>query len=71
MDRSQLAGLVVMLLIIILFFSMLGSRTIRPSKHHKGRHHRKKIGGCRGTRHGCCPDGRTACNRNCSNCFKY
>ena len=29
----------------------------------------KKVGGCKGTEYGCCPDRRTACNRNCSNCF--
>ena len=29
---------------------------------------KKNIGGCKGTRYGCCPDGVTACNKHCKNC---
>ena len=29
---------------------------------------KKLIGGCKGTRYGCCDDGKTACNSDCSNC---
>ena len=29
---------------------------------------KKNIGGCKGTRWGCCPDGVTACNKHCKNC---
>lgn len=53
-------------------------RVIPDHKHHR-RHHGDRpgprpipksrlIGGCRGTRYGCCPDGRTSCNEDCSNC---
>ena len=29
---------------------------------------RVRVGGCSGTRYGCCPNGITACNSDCSNC---
>lgn len=29
---------------------------------------KKLLGGCKGTRYGCCDDGKTACNSDCSNC---
>ncbi len=71
------------LAIVILFvlFSVLRTSMIPAHNHH--RHHRhhhgdrpgprprpksRLIGGCRGTRYGCCPDSRTACNEDCSNC---
>jgi hypothetical protein len=37
-----------------------------PRRHHTDRHH--LIGGCHGTRFGCCPDGKTASNHSGSNC---
>ena len=53
---------------LFVFFSILRTRTIPAHRHHH--HHPKSrlIGGCRGTRYGCCPDSRTACNKDCSNC---
>ena len=38
----------------------------RPAPRPKPKN--RLIGGCRGTRYGCCPDGRTSCNEDCSNC---
>ena len=51
-------------------------------RHHRGRHHSRPhyipgprprprhglIGGCRGTRYGCCPNSQTSCNQGCTNC---
>jgi len=56
------------LAIVFLFFifTFVRARTIPAHTHH--RRHRRRIGGCRGTRYGCCPDSRTACNEDCSNC---
>ena len=69
------------LAIVILFvlFSVLRTSMIPAHKHHRRHHHGDRpgprtrprsrlIGGCRGTRYGCCPDSRTACNEDCSNC---
>tara|TARA_B100001093_G_C26030560_1_gene677851 strand:- start:162 stop:359 length:198 start_codon:yes stop_codon:yes gene_type:complete len=55
------------LAIVFLFFifTFVRARTIPAHRHH---HRNKRIGGCRGTRYGCCPDSRKACNKNCSNC---
>ena len=64
------------LAIVFLFFvfTFIRARTIPAHTHHH-HHHRPRprprsrlIGGCRGTRYGCCPDSRTACNEDCSNC---
>lgn len=56
------------LAIVLLFFifTFVRARTIPAHTHHHRRN--RLIGGCRGTRYGCCPDSRTACNSDCSNC---
>ena len=58
------------LAIVFLFFvfTFVRARTIPTHTHHHRRPRRRLIGGCRGTRYGCCPDRRTACNEDCSNC---
>lgn len=69
------------LAIVFLFalFSILRASVIPTHTHHHHHHHGDRpgprprprsrlIGGCRGTRYGCCPDRRTACNKHCSNC---
>jgi len=59
------------LAIVFLFFvfTFIRARTIPAHTHHHHHHRRRRlIGGCRGTRYGCCPDRRTACNEDCSNC---
>ena len=43
-----------------------GTHGSDPRKHHTDRHH--LIGGCRGTRFGCCPDGKTTRNQSGSTC---
>ena len=53
---------IVFLFLLFSFLRAVQSRLI----HHHG--HIRRIGGCRGTRYGCCPDSRTACNKDCSNC---
>ena len=58
---GQTWAMIAFLLCAIALFTGLGSRPSPPSK--------KVIGGCKGTQYGCCPNGRTACNRNCSNCY--
>ena len=57
------------LAIVLLFFvfTFVRARTIPAHTHHR-RPRNRLIGGCRGTRYGCCPDSRTACNEDCSNC---
>ncbi len=58
MNNNQLLGIgIVIVLVFVLFMS---------SRHHK---RPRRIGGCKGTEYGCCPNGKTACNRRCSNCF--
>lgn len=58
------------LAIVFLFFvfTFVRARTIPAHTHHHRRPRSRLIGGCRGTRYGCCPDSRTACNSDCSNC---
>ena len=40
----------------------------RPKDDNDEKQTQKNIGGCNGTRYGCCPDGKTASNRSRSNC---
>ena len=50
----------------LLFIRLLKFRFI-PGKRHR----RRNIGGCKGTRYGCCPDGVKPCmDSTCSNCEK-
>ena len=64
MNKKHLFGI---LAIVFLFvFSILRQELSPAHTHHHG--HIRRIGGCRGTRYGCCPDSRTACNKDCSNC---
>ena len=61
MNNKQILKMAVGFLLILGLFSLLGTQM---------RYRKKKVvGGCKGTEYGCCPDSRTACNRNCSNCF--
>ena len=61
MNNNQLLKYGVGLLVIVALFLLLSKGL--PTRRVK------KVGGCKGTEYGCCPDSRTACNRNCSNCF--
>ena len=66
------------LAIVCLFFvfTFIRARTIPAHTHHHHHHHHRPrprprpmfIGGCKGTRYGCCPGSRKACNEDCSNC---
>ena len=66
------------LAIVFLFFvfTFIRARTIPAHTHHHHHHHHRPrprprpmfIGGCKGTRYGCCPGSRKACNEDCSNC---
>ena len=66
------------LAIVFLFFvfTFIIARTIPAHTHHHHHHHHRPrprprpmfIGGCKGTRYGCCPGSRKACNEDCSNC---
>lgn len=50
------------LLMFFLFFVLLRLQRMNPKNT-------KKIGGCKGTRYGCCPDSKKSCgNKSCSNC---
>ena len=62
MDKKQIFLGLFILLIFFAFFISLKVRhiPINPQKHN--------IGGCKGTRYGCCGNGKTACNKHCSNC---
>ena len=59
---NQTLGIIAALLCIIALFAVLGSRPSPPPT-------KKVIGGCKGTQYGCCPDGKTACDRTCTNCY--
>ncbi len=69
---------VVIIIVVIAIIAYIADRThgthitrniyhiIRPGHHHNRPH---KIGGCAGTRWGCCPDGKTAkANHRGTNC---
>ena len=66
------------LAVVFLFFvfTFIRARTIPAHTHHHHHHHHRPrprprpmfIGGCKGTRYGCCPGSRKACNEDCSNC---
>ena len=59
---EQTLWMIAGILCVIAIIMVIGSRHYpRPTK--------QVIGGCKGTQFGCCPNGRTACNRNCSNCY--
>ncbi len=50
------------LLIFFLFFVLLRLHRVIPNNT-------RKVGGCKGTRYGCCPHSNKSCgNKNCSNC---
>ena len=78
MNKKHFLFGILAIVFLFVFFSILRARTI-PSHTHHHHHHgdrpgprprprHRLIGGCRGTRYGCCPDSRTACNKDCSNC---
>ena len=66
MNKKHFLFGILAIVFLFVFFSILRARTIPAHTHHHG--HIRRIGGCRGTRYGCCPDSRTACNKDCSNC---
>ena len=50
----------------LLFIRLIKFRFISAASHK-----RRNIGGCKGTRYGCCPDGVKPCmDSTCSNCQK-
>ena len=65
--KHFLFGILAIVFLFVLFY-ILRARTIPAHTHHHHHHRPRLIGGCRGTRYGCCPDSRTACNKDCSNC---
>jgi len=71
MENRELFIIAIVLGSLLAFFVSLKVRKIpiEPNHHH---HHPHKIGGCKGTRYGCCPNSRRACaNRKCSNCHRH
>ena len=79
MKKNHFLFGILAIVIIFVLFSILRPSMIPAHKHHRRHHHGDRpgprprprsrlIGGCRGTRYGCCPDSRTACNNDCSNC---
>ena len=79
MKKNHFLFGVLAIVFLFLLFSFLRSRAIPSHTHHRRHHHGDRpgprprprsrlIGGCRGTRYGCCPDSRRACNEDCSNC---
>ncbi len=63
MKLELILGLFVLSLFFIFFYS-LKMRKI-PIDPNTNKH---LIGGCKGTRYGCCPESKVPCNKNCSNC---
>ena len=80
MNKKHFLFGILAIVFLFVLFSILRARTIPAHTHHHHHHHHgdrpgprprprhRLIGGCRGTRYGCCPDSRTACNKDCSNC---
>ena len=79
MNKKHFLFGILAIVFLFVFFSILRARMIPAHTHHHHHHHGDRpgprprprsrlIGGCRGTRYGCCPDRRTACNKHCSNC---
>lgn len=78
MNKKHFLFGILAIVFLFVLFSILRARTIPAHTHHHHHHgdrpgprprpRHRLIGGCRGTRYGCCPDSRTACNKDCSNC---
>tara|TARA_B100000963_G_scaffold269020_1_gene237150 strand:- start:210 stop:443 length:234 start_codon:yes stop_codon:yes gene_type:complete len=77
MNKKHFLFGILAIVFLFVFFSILRARMIPAHTHHHHHHHRPRprprprpmfIGGCRGTRYGCCPGSRKACNEDCSNC---
>ena len=78
MNKKHFLFGILAIVFLVVFFSILRARMIPAHTHHHHHHgdrpgprprpRHRLIGGCRGTRYGCCPDSRTACNKDCSNC---
>lgn len=77
MNKKHFLFGILAIVFLFVLFSILRASVVPAHTHHHHHHHRPRprprprsrlIGGCRGTRYGCCPDSRTACNEDCSNC---
>ncbi len=76
MNKKHFLFGILAIVFLFLLFTFLRARTIPSHTHHhhgdrprpRPRPRSRLIGGCRGTRYGCCPDSRKACNEDCSNC---
>ena len=67
MNKKHFLFGILAIVFLFIVFTFVRARTIPAHSHHR-HHRRRRIGGCRGTRYGCCPDSRKACNKDCSNC---
>ena len=65
MNKKHFLFGILAIVFLFVFFSILRARTIPAHTHHHHHHHHRPrprpmfIGGCRGTRYGCCPGSRT------------
>ena len=68
MNKKHFLFGILAIVFLFIVFTFIRARTIPAHSHHYRHHRRRRIGGCRGTRYGCCPGSRKACNEDCSNC---
>jgi len=64
----NLKNLFIFALITILVLQLTGVVKIPNLLAKKPSKVQPPVGGCAGTRYGCCPDNVTACDDSCSNC---
>ena len=64
----NLKNLFIFALITILVLQLTGVVKIPNLLAKKPSNVQPSVGGCAGTRYGCCPDNVTACDDSCSNC---
>jgi len=71
MENRDLFIAAIVLGSLFAFFASLKVRKIPMEPNHHHHHPHKLIGGCKGTRYGCCTNSNKACaNRKCSNCYR-